>query len=129
MSEANISGIMDTTMEKLRSVVDSQTIIGEQILIGDITIIPVSKVSFGIASGGTDFASKTNNSKNFGGGGGAGATVSPVCFLVIRGNEVKVLSASVSDSPIEKAVTAVPEVVERLTALFKKDKTADNETV
>ena len=128
MAESNISNLLDVTMEKLRTVVDSDTIIGERISVGDITIIPVSKVSFGLASGGSDFGCKSNPNKMFGGGGGAGATVNPVCFLVVKGDEVKVLNTSpVTDATtsIEKAVLAVPEIIERVTGMFKKEK---NET-
>lgn len=126
MAENNISNILDTTMQKLRTVVDSDTIIGKPIAAGDITIIPVSKVSFGLASGGSDFPSKTTSSKMFGGGGGAGATVTPVCFLVIKGNEVRVLNANAVESPVEKAVAAVPDVISKVSALFKKDNDSEN---
>lgn len=128
MAENNIGNLLDTTMDKLRTVVDSDTIIGNQISVGDITIIPVSKVSFGMASGGSDFPAKSVNGKMFGGGGGAGATVSPVCFLVIKGNEVRVLNANAVPSSVEKAVSAVPEIIDKVTDLFKKDKDKTAET-
>lgn len=122
MADNNISSIMSVTMEKIRSLVDSQTIIGDPITVNDITIIPVSKVSFGLASGGSDFPAKDSSAKMFGGGGGAGATVTPVVFLVVKGNEVKVLSVSDTATPIEKAIGAVPGVVETISGLFKKNK-------
>ncbi len=128
MGETNISNIMDTAMEKLRTVVDSDTIIGKPLEVNGITIIPVSRVSFGMASGGSDFPSKTTNAKMFGGGGGTGATVSPVCFLVVKGNEVKVLNANAAPSSAEKAISAVPEVVDKIASLFKKDKDKDDNT-
>lgn len=121
MAENNIGNIMDVTMEKLRSVIDSETIIGKPVTAGDVTIIPVSKVTFGLASGGSEFPSKKTTAKMFGGGGGAGASVSPVCFLVIKGNEVKVLSANATASPIEKAIDAVPGIVNTISSLFKKN--------
>lgn len=127
MAENNISNILDTAMEKLRAVADSDTIIGKPVISGEITVIPVSKVSFGLASGGSDFPAKNGNAKMFGGGGGAGATVSPVCFLVIKGNEVKVLSANTVESPVEKAIAAVPDMVNKVSAIFKKDKSVDRE--
>ena len=122
MAENNIGSIMGVTMEKIRSLVDSQTIIGDPITVKDITIIPVSKVSFGMASGGSDFPSKQNNATMFGGGGGAGATITPVAFLVVKGNEVKILNANDTPTPIEKAVNAVPGVIETISSLFKKNK-------
>lgn len=129
MSETNISSILDATMEKLRTLVDAETVIGQPVIVGDITIIPVSKVSFGLASGGSDFPSKSTNSKMFGGGSGAGATVTPMCFLVVKGNEVKLLSATPSSSPIEKAIDAVPGIVDKVSSLFKKDKSSEDELI
>ncbi len=122
MADNNISNIMGVTMDKIRSVIDSETIIGDPIVVNDITIIPVSKVSFGMASGGSEFPSKQSSATMFGGGGGAGATVTPVVFLVVKGNEVKVLNANETATPIEKAVNAVPTVVEKISEIIKKKK-------
>lgn len=84
MSEHPIEGLMDVTLEKIKSMVDSNTIIGNPINMPDGTLIlPVSKVSFGFASGGSDFPSKTSK-QLFGGGGGAGVSISPIAFLVVR---------------------------------------------
>ena len=124
MAENNISSIMGVTMDKIRSLIDSETIIGEPIVVNELTIIPVSKLSFGVASGGSDFAMKPQGGNVFG-GGGAGATITPVVFIVVKGNEVKLLNASETASPIEKAVGAVPEVVNKLSELFKKDKSSE----
>ena len=118
----NINGVMDSTIDKIRSMVDSETIVGEPIVVNNITIIPVSKLSFGFASGGSDFPSKTTGKTMFGGGGGAGATVTPVVFIVVKGNEVKLLNANETATPIEKAVSAVPTVVEKITEIIKKNK-------
>ena len=82
MAENNISNIMGVTMEKIRSLIDSETIIGEPIVINDLTIIPVSKLSFGIASGGSDLSANKQGGSVFG-GGGAGATITPVVFIVV----------------------------------------------
>lgn len=122
MAENNISNIMNVTMEKIRALVDSGTVVGDPITVNDITMIPISKVSFGLASGGSDFPRKTAGDNLFGGGGGAGATVTPVGFLVIKGNEVKMMNVNYHETPVERAVSAVPDVVEKVTALFKKDK-------
>ncbi len=124
MAENNISSIMGVTMEKIRSLVDSETIIGDPITVNDITVIPVSKVSFGFVSGGSDFPTKSEKTV-FGGGGAAGATVTPVVFIVVKGNEVKLLQMSNIVSTIDAAVTAVPELAQKLTALFKKETTIE----
>ena len=71
MSENGIKTVMDTTMEKLRTMVDADTIIGNPIVVDKVTLIPVSRISFGLATGGSDFPSK-NGQQLFGGGGGAG---------------------------------------------------------
>ena len=83
MSENGVKGVLETTMEKIRSMVDAQTVIGDPIVMESITLIPVSKVTFGVASGGSDFKTKTSNSPMFGGGGGAGVSISPVAFSLI----------------------------------------------
>ena len=90
MSEGNIQGIMDVTLEKLRAMVDADTIIGTPVKADNFTLIPVSKVSFGLATGGSDFPSK-NGVQMFGGGSGAGASVVPVAFVAINGDDIKVL--------------------------------------
>ena len=122
MAESNISSIMDTTMEKLRTVVDSETIIGKPIEVGSITIIPVSKVSFGLASGGSEFPSKNSNAKMFGGGSGAGVTVSPIAFMVIKDGNVKMVPIYNELTTLEKAVTMAPEIIDKAKEIFSKDK-------
>ena len=124
MAEHPIEGMMGVTMEKIRQLVDANTIIGEPITVDGATIIPISRVTFGFASGGSDFVSKNQSGgKNpFGGGGGAGATVTPVGFLVIKGSDVRMVNVNYNESSVERAVSAVPDVVERITSIFKKDK-------
>ena len=84
-----LNDLMSTAMEKIRTMVDANTIIGTPIQTGDVTLIPVSRLSFGIASGGSDFVTKSQKPeqpKNFGGGSGASARLEPVAFLIIRGD-------------------------------------------
>ncbi len=119
MSESNIKGIMDVTMEKLRTMVDANIITGEPITVGDITLIPVSKVAFGLATGGSDFPSKTG-AELFGGGGGAGVTVSPIAFIVISGENVKMLPVYNELTTVEKAVSMAPEILDKAKELFQK---------
>ena len=78
-----LNDLMDTTMDKIREMVDSNTIIGEPITTPDgVTVIPVSRVSFGFGAGGGDYG-KTEATR-FGGGAGAGVKVDPVAFLVVK---------------------------------------------
>ena len=121
MSENSIKGIMDITMDKLRAMVDANTIIGDPIVVGDITLIPVSKVSFGVATGGSDFPSKTQSGL-FGGGGGAGVTLSPVAVIAINGQNVKMMPVYNEMTSVDKAISMAPEVLEKAKEIFSKDK-------
>ena len=80
MSENSIKNILDTTLEKLKGMVNADVITGEPIEVGNFTLIPVSKVAYGLATGGSDFASSKTEASLFGGGGGAGVTISPIAF-------------------------------------------------
>ena len=119
MGDNNIKNIMDATLEKLRAMVDANIITGTPIQVGDITMIPVSKVAFGLATGGSDFPSKTG-AELFGGGGGAGVTVSPIAFIVISGDNVKMLPVYNELTTVEKAVSMAPEILEKAKELFPK---------
>ena len=121
MSENNIKGIMDTTMDKLHAMVNADTIVGTPIKAGDIILFPVSKVSFGLATGGSDFPSKTQSGL-FGGGGGAGVTITPVSFIAVSGDNIRVLPITSQASSVDKAINAAPELMSRIKELFKKDK-------
>ena len=88
-----IGNLMNTTMEKIKEMIDVNSIIGEPITSPDGTlIIPVSKVSYGFASGGSDLPTKKENKDCFGGGSGAGVTIKPVAFLTVYQGNVKLLS-------------------------------------
>ncbi len=117
MSENNIKNVMDTTMEKLRTMVDADTIIGTPIAVGNITLIPVSKVSFGLATGGSDFPSK-NNQQLFGGGGGAGVTVNPVAFICVNGDNVHMMPVYNQMGTVDKAINMAPELIDKVKSLF-----------
>ena len=128
MSEHPIEGLMDGTLEKIKSMVDSNTIIGNPINMPDGTLIlPVSKVSFGFASGGSDFPSKTSK-QLFGGGGGAGVSISPIAFLVVRGNSVRMLQLADTSNSVDRAIGMMPEMVDKVADLFGKNKKDDNGT-
>ena len=120
MSDSNIKNIMDYTMNNLHAMVDADTIVGSPITVGDITLIPVSKVAFGLATGGSDFPSK-NQQGLFGGGGGAGVTITPIAFMAITGSTVKMLPIYNEVTSIEKAIDMAPEILEKAKELFKKE--------
>jgi len=120
MAEHPIEGMMGVTMEKIRQLVDANTIIGEPITVDGATIIPISRVTFGFASGGSDVGAKTNK-QMFGGGTGAGVSIAPIAFLVISGGRAH-HPAVEHVSPVDSAINALPDLVDRISALIKKDK-------
>ena len=125
MNEHPIEGLMDVTLEKIKSMVDSNTNIGNPINMPDGTLIlPVSKVSFGFATGGSDFPSKTSK-QLFGGGGGAGVSISPIAFLVVRGNSVRMLQLADTSNSVDRAIGMMPEMVDKVADLFGKNKKND----
>ena len=127
--EKSANGILKTTIEKVRDLVDVSTIIGDPINLPDgLTIIPVSKVTYGFASGGSDFPSK-NNVELFGGAGGAGITINPVAFLVVKDGDVTIKHIVSNDNAVERAVSLVPEMFDKVTNLAKKKKADSEETV
>lgn len=128
MNETPIQGILDSTLDKIKTMVNADTIIGQQInLPGGVVAIPVSKVTYGFASGGSDFPSKTAGLKMFGGGGGAGISISPIAFLVVKEGEAKLLTITTESGAAEKAIALIPELFDKISGLFKKDKEEKNE--
>lgn len=122
MAEHPINGLMGVTMDKIRELVNSDTIIGEPVSLPDgTTILPVSKVTFGVATGGSDFAAKQSK-ELFGGGSGAGVTVAPVAFLVVKDGNVRTIQLADPNNSLERAITMLPELVDKLVALLKKEK-------
>lgn len=123
MAEHPIQGLMATSMEKIREMVDVNTIIGDPITAPDGTmIIPVSKVSFGFASGGSDLPTKSDK-PTFGGAGGAGITLQPLAFLVIANGNVKLLPMTTADNTVNNIMNMMPEAIDKIGAFFTKDKT------
>ena len=128
MAEKSAGAILASTIEKIRDLVDTSTIIGEAIYTeGGTTIIPVSKVTYGFASGGSDFPSK-NNVELFGGGGGAGITINPVAFLVCNTGEVSIKHITASDNAAERAVNLIPEMFDKVTNFVERSKKAPVES-
>lgn len=127
--EHPIGSLMDTTMEKIKEMIDVNTIIGEPITSPDGTlIIPVSKVSYGFAAGGSDLPTKKENKDCFGGGSGAGVTIQPVAFLTVYQGDVRLVSVDREECTADKLVNMIPDVLKKVKGVFKKDKSesADN---
>ena len=123
MAEHALNDVMKTTMEKLRSMIDVNTIIGDSITTSDgTTIIPISKVSFGFASGGSDFDSK-KDSVNFGGGSGAGVTIHPEAFLVVKDGNVRLIPmAAAPSTTVDRLVELLPGVMDRVEGYIKNSR-------
>lgn len=117
-----IESIMGVSMEKIREMVDVNTIIGEPISSPEgTTIIPVSKVSFGFASGGSDLPVAA--AEKFAGGAGAGVTVKPVAFIVIKSDgDVQLMELGGKSSPVEGVIDAIPGLIEKLKGMAAKKK-------
>ena len=122
MNEHPIQGLMDVTLEKIKKMVDSNTIIGNPINMADGTLIlPISKVSFGFASGGSDIATKTSKDLF------AGVSIVPVAFLVVREGNVRMIQLADTSNSVDRAIGMMPEMVDKITELFKKDKNTKQE--
>ena len=123
MAEHPIQGLMNVTMDKIRQMADSNTIIGKPIKTDDgTTILPVSRISFGFASAGTEFDGKNAANKDlFGGGSGAGVNIQPVAFLVVKDGCVRTIQLSDGSNTIDRALTMLPELVDKVSALLKKE--------
>lgn len=108
-----ISELTDSSMKNLRTLVDSNSVIGAPITTPDgATILPVSKVSFGFGTGGSDLPA--SQKELFGGGAGGGVSITPIAFLVIRGGDVKLLQIQSFSSTADRVVGMVPDVMDRV---------------
>ncbi len=124
----SLSELMKTTMDHVKTMADANTIIGTPIHAEGVTLIPVSKMSFGVGGGGTEFSTKDRSGKdtsgrdNFGGGSAASAKLEPVAFLVVREDgSVKLLPvAPPPATTVDRVIETVPEVVDKVTGFIEK---------
>ena len=117
-----INEMMSTTMEKIRSMMDANTIIGDPIQTGEVTLIPVSRLSFGFASGGSDFVTKNQKpgaENTFGGGSGASAKMEPVAFLIIKDGVTRMVPVAVpAVTAMDRIIEKAPEAAEWISSLI-----------
>jgi sporulation protein YtfJ len=121
-----IENLMKSTMESIKDMIDVNTIVGDSVEAKDGSlIIPISKVSFGFASGGSEFDSKTSGNTlpkyPFGGGSGAGVSVKPVAFLVLKTDSVRLLSLD-NQNTYDKILDSVPQLLDMIKNLTKSSK-------
>ncbi len=126
----NLPNMLESTIAKIREMVDANSVIGEPITVADATLIPISKVSIGLAGGGSDFNAKNSNQQEnpFGGGVGAGIKVTPVAFLVIKEGSVRMLPvAAPANTTADRLVEMVPDTLDKIAAFIdsRKEKKAE----
>ena len=130
MDNHPIENLMRTTMESIKDMIDVNTIVGDAIeSLDGTTIIPISRVCVGFASGGSEFQAKSEGSENtkfpFGGGCGAWVSVKPVAFLVVKNDSIRLLSVD-HENTYDRIVDSIPQVIDLLKGLTKdKDKKCD----
>ena len=124
MSEHPIESMMGTTMDKIKEMADVNTVIGDPLTTADGTvIIPISKVSYGFASGGSDLPSKSQpNRELFGGGAGAGVTITPIAFLTVSDGNVRLLQLDPFNSSVDRIIGMAPGFMDAVTGLSNKNK-------
>ena len=122
MATKPISELTDSSMKNLQALIDSNSVIGKAITTPDgTTILPVSKVTFGYASGGSDLPA--TQKELFGGGTGGGVSITPIAFLVIRSGDVKVLPVQPYQSTADRVVGMAPDLIDKVSGLVNKPKT------
>ena len=126
----NLPNMLENTIAKIRQMVDVNSVIGEPITAGGVTIIPISKVSVGFGGGGSDYVSRNaNKSENpFGGGVGAGIKVTPVAFLIIKEGSVRMLPvATPANTTVDRLVEQVPDLLDKVSAFIESKTKKDGE--
>ena len=120
MENSNIAGLMEATMNKIREMVDVNTVVGSPITTPDgITVIPVSRISYAFATGGSDFRVKEKPA--FGGGNGAGVKIEPIGFLVVRDGNVRMVSITPpASNTIDRVIEKAPELMDTVERVLKK---------
>ena len=129
MNEHPIQGMAESILENINQMVDVNTIVGEPIITpSGVTIIPISKVSVGFGLGGGDFKPSSPEERKcipFGGGGGGALTITPIAFLTVSGENVKLITIDRNETTVDKALAMAPEMVDKVantvSALLKKD--------
>lgn len=125
--DTKVKDLVSSAIGKIHELSDADTVIGNPIKVdGGITIIPVSKVSYGFAAGGSDLPSKSEK-EVFGGGSGGGVTINPLAFIVVSGEDVKLLELGSGNSPANAIVSAVPDLITKIQSMFTKKKDKDSD--
>ncbi len=125
----NVSEVLNASLARIRDMADANMVVGQSIVVGDTTIIPVSKITVGLASGGADLANKTSGlDASFGGGIGCGVSLTPVAFIILQGERVRVVPVDEpAKSSTDRLIEQLPGLVDKLSDLVSNVKTAPKE--
>lgn len=122
--EKHVHSLLGVSIDKIKEMVDVNTVVGNPIKLDDgVTLIPVSRIAYGFASGGSDLPNKADRDI-FGGGSGAGVNVTPVAFLVIKDGDVRMMPINATPNSIDRAVSMVPDMVDKVVGVLKKQPAA-----
>ena len=114
----NLPNMLSDTISKIREMISVNDVVGEPIIVGDVTIVPISKVSVGFGGGGADNA-KAANKDAFGGGMGGGVKVQPICFLVVKDGNVRMMPVPVpANSTADRLLEMVPDTLDKISAFI-----------
>lgn len=131
-----IEGLLNVSMDKIKAMVDVNTIVGDPVTTPDgTTVIPVSKVSFGFGAGGSEFATKQTEEKSkgsgnntmFGGGAGSGVSINPIAFLVITKDQVRILPITNSVSTADRIIDSIPDLISKVNGFITDFKNKDKD--
>ena len=125
----NLPNMLESTIAKIREMLDANSVVGQPIVVDGVTIIPISKISVGLGGGGSDFVSKHPTNENpFGGGVGAGAKVTPIAFLVIKDGNTRMIPVPVpANTTVDRALEMLPDTLDKIADFIqsKTDKKAE----
>ena len=118
----NIIQILDISVDKIKSMVDVNVVMGKMMTYNNVSVIPISKVKCGFISGGVDQKENQETKKNpFGGASGGTMTLTPIAFLVILENDAKVLHLDEHSHILENLIDLIPDTINKFASLIKKD--------
>ncbi len=127
--KSKVSDLMQSTIDKVRQLVDTNAIVGQPINTPDgVTLIPISRVNFGFGSGGGDYGKAPK--ENFGGGGGAGVKIDPVAFLIIKDGVTRVLPVAVPPATtVDRIIDMAPDLIDKAEKFLDKKKAEKEQEV
>lgn len=121
MENSSLGNLMNVTMSKMKEIVDVDTVVGSPITTPDgVTVIPITRVSYAFAAGGSDFRLKGDN-PGFGGGNGAGVKIEPIGFLTLTGDNVRMINLTPpANTTVDRVIDKAPELIDTIEGLIRK---------